>query len=41
MARLMMADMRVFSFRSKVDLTKYIEEHIFSFDNAYAEVADN
>lgn len=25
----------------KVDLTKYIEEHIFSFDNAYAEDADN
>ena len=25
----------------KVDLTKYIEEHLFSFDNAYSEDADN
>ena len=25
----------------KVDLTKYIEEHIFSFDNSYSEIADN
>ena len=25
----------------KVDLTKYIEEHLFSFDNAYSEMADN
>lgn len=28
-------------FRMKVDLTKYIEEHIFSFDNAYPHEADN
>ena len=27
--------------RMKVDLTKYIEEHLFSFDNAYSELADN
>ena len=27
--------------RMKVDLTKYIEEHLFSFDNAYSEEADN
>ena len=25
----------------KVDLTKYIEEHLFSFDNAYSQEADN
>lgn len=25
----------------KVDLTKYIEEHMFSFDNAYNDDADN
>ena len=25
----------------KVDLTKYIEEHIFSFDNSYDKEADN
>merc|ERR1711893_14523 len=25
----------------KVDLTKFIEEHIFSFDNAYDEIANN
>ena len=25
----------------KVDLTKYIEEHLFAFDNAYSEEADN
>ena len=28
-------------FRMKVDLTKYIEEHLFSFDNAYNDDADN
>lgn len=27
--------------RSKVDLTKYIEEHLFEFDNAYSDEADN
>ena len=27
--------------RMKVDLTKYIEEHLFSFDNAYSHEADN
>ena len=27
--------------RMKVDLTKYIEEHLFSFDNAYSDEADN
>jgi len=27
--------------RMKVDLTKYIEEHLFSFDNAYDSDADN
>ena len=27
--------------RMKVDLTKYIEEHLFSFDNTYSEMADN
>ena len=27
--------------RLKVDLTKYIEEHIFSFDNAFGHEADN
>lgn len=27
--------------KSKVDLTKYIEEHLFEFDNAYSEEADN
>ena len=25
----------------KVDLTKYIEEHLFEFDNAYSDEADN
>ena len=30
-----------FLFRMKVDLTKYIEEHLFSFDNAYSQEADN
>ena len=30
-----------FLFRMKVDLTKYIEEHLFSFDNAYNDDADN
>jgi hypothetical protein len=29
------------SYRSKVDLTKYIEEHLFEFDNAYSHEADN
>ena len=33
---------QIFSlFRMKVDLTKYIEEHLFSFDNAYNDDADN
>lgn len=27
--------------RNKVDLTKYIEEHNFSFDNVFNEQADN
>ena len=27
--------------RLKVDLTKYIEEHLFTFDNAFAEDQDN
>ena len=27
--------------RLKVDLTKYIEEHIFAFDNAFDHEADN
>ena len=30
-----------FPYRMKVDLTKYIEEHLFSFDNAYNDDADN
>ena len=28
-------------FRNKVDLTKYIEEHNFNFDNVFDENADN
>ena len=31
----------VCAFRLKVDLTKYIEEHNFSFDNAFEDTADN
>jgi hypothetical protein len=27
--------------RNKVDLTKYIEEHNFNFDNVFDEKADN
>ena len=27
--------------RNKVDLTKYIEEHNFNFDNVFDESADN
>jgi hypothetical protein len=29
------------SYRNKVDLTKYIEEHNFNFDNVFDEEADN
>lgn len=36
-----MADPFLLLCRTKVDLTKYIEEHIFSFDNSYSEQADN
>ena len=27
--------------RTKVDLTKYVEEHIFTFDQAFGERATN
>lgn len=30
-----------FSLRSKVDMTKYIEEHNFNFDNVFDEHGDN
>ena len=33
--------MLISSFRNKVDLTKYIEEHNFNFDNVFDENADN
>jgi len=29
------------SYRNKVDLTKYIEEHNFNFDNVFDDRADN
>lgn len=29
------------SYRNKVDLTKYIEEHNFNFDNVFDYNADN
>ena len=29
------------AYRNKVDLTKYIEEHNFNFDNVFDESADN
>ena len=29
------------TYRNKVDLTKYIEEHNFNFDNVFDESADN
>ena len=28
-------------YRNKVDLTKYIEEHNFNFDNVFDDTADN
>ena len=31
----------LFVCRNKVDLTKYLEEHIFSFDNCFDEDSDN
>ena len=30
-----------FDYRQKVDLTRYIEEHLFEFDNSYSHEADN
>ena len=33
--------MRLIFFRTKVDLTKFLEEHHFTFDNAFDSDADN
>lgn len=34
-------EVKLFLCRNKVDLTKYIEEHNFNFDNCFDSEADN